>query len=63
MKLTGRNLSYNLSGKDVAALQAALKRLGYELPAEETEAKRFGDATQKAVIAVQRGRPGAGRHR
>ena len=54
MKLTGRNLTYNLSGKDIAALQAALKRLGYELPAEETDAKRFGAETQRAVMAVQR---------
>jgi peptidoglycan hydrolase-like protein with peptidoglycan-binding domain len=38
----------------VAALHANLKRLGYGLDAEETNAERFGDATQKAVMALQR---------
>ena len=55
MNLQGRNISIQVEpGDDVVLLQSELRLLGYEIPVEETEEKRFGPKTEEAVFDFQK---------
>jgi peptidoglycan hydrolase-like protein with peptidoglycan-binding domain len=50
MDLQGRNLTLKMRGPDVDLLQQELRALGFDIAADETG---FGQATRKAVVAIQ----------
>lgn len=54
MKLSGRNLSLNLRGRDVALLHRELRQIGLIIPDDEVRRVVFGRETQKAVAEFQR---------
>jgi peptidoglycan hydrolase-like protein with peptidoglycan-binding domain len=51
MRLQGRNLTFGMTGEDVAALQTELARLGYDIPQAERHEASFGKGT--ALAATQ----------
>jgi hypothetical protein len=53
MRLQSRNLSVQMQGEDVKILQSELRRLGFTIPAEETERETFGLGTHQAVVDLQ----------
>jgi hypothetical protein len=53
MNLTGRNLTQELAGADVEALQGELQELGYMIPATKTSPSSFGAGTLAAVQQLQ----------
>ncbi len=53
MNLQGRNLSIDMQGEDVALIQRTLRKLGYDIPADEVDKQFFGPVTHTQVMAFQ----------
>ncbi len=54
MQLQGRDLKFEMQGKDVKLLHEELKQLGFALPKSELARNFFGAKTKEAVITFQK---------
>ncbi len=51
----GRTLSVKMRGEDVAQLHQALQSLGFQIPEQELQQRRFGQATRAALLKFRQG--------
>ncbi len=55
MKPQGREIKINTRGEDVARLHQALESLGFQIPEQELQQRRFGQATRAALLKFRQG--------
>src|SRR5438105_2942428 len=53
MKLQGRDLKINMRGEEVRQLHSELGRLGFDIPENEVQEKRYGRVTREAISRFQ----------
>ena len=53
MELQGRHLMVRQTGDDVKQCQSELAKLGYDIPADESERSYYGQGTRDAVYKFQ----------